>query len=61
MRKQDEIDESLRIMNEKGIKEEALRKQIIKIRDHTYDHYTASEKKIDFVRNKPYNDKIGGT
>ena len=40
MKKQEkeENDEQLRILNEKDIKEEEIRKQIIKMRDESYDY-----------------------
>ncbi len=33
----DEIDEQLRIMNERGIQEEELRQKLIQMRDQAYD------------------------
>lgn len=47
---QDEIDEHLRIMNERGIKEEPLRKQMIEMRDTAYDQFSQSENRVDIVR-----------
>ena len=42
---QDEMDEQLRILNEKGIKERTIRDMIIKVRDESYDaiHYDDSD------------------
>mmetsp|Transcript_10663 Transcript_10663/g.10778 ORF Transcript_10663/g.10778 Transcript_10663/m.10778 type:complete len:95 (+) Transcript_10663:561-845(+) len=36
---QDETDEHLRIMNERGIKEEEVRKALIQLRDSSYDFF----------------------
>lgn len=53
---QDEIDEQLRILNERGIKEDVIRKQIIEMRDATYDHFdkqTESNKiNVDDLKSK---------
>jgi hypothetical protein len=37
-------------LNEKGIKEEELRKLIIKLRDESYDHFDIRNVKFDEVR-----------
>ena len=39
----------MRILNERRIKEEELRKQMIEIRDKTYDHFNNSQNKVDIV------------
>ncbi|TNV76019.1 hypothetical protein FGO68_gene5374 [Halteria grandinella] len=44
---QDEIDEQLRILNERGIREDEVRKQIIEMRDQTYDMFEKSGNKVD--------------
>eukprot|EP00347_Sterkiella_histriomuscorum_P020520 403337488 len=44
---QDENDEQLRILNEKGIENHELRKQIIEIRDQSYEQFEKSNRLID--------------
>ena len=41
---QDEMDEQLRVLNDKGIKDKEMRKLIMKARDESYDAVTSREK-----------------
>ncbi|CDW88653.1 ubiquinone biosynthesis protein coq7 homolog [Stylonychia lemnae] len=52
---QDENDEQLRILNEQDIKDEELRKQIIQLRDRSYDQFAQNNKKIDVEQIKKEN------